>query len=255
VKGAAAHWPEYLIEATLLGLFMLSACSFALLLEHPASPVRAALPDPHGRRALMGLAMGATAVSLIYSPWGRRSGAHFNPATTLTFLRLGKVAPADAAGYVAAQFAGGALGVLLASRVIGMPLADPAVRYVVTQPGPAGVAVAFAAEAAISTVLMLVVLAVSNSRHARLTGLAAGALVATWITVEAPLSGMSMNPARSFGSAIAAGDFTALWVYFTAPPLGMLASAQVYRRRAVRCAKLAHDGPARCIFRCGYAGK
>jgi len=99
---------------------------------------------------------------------------------------------------------------------------------------------------------MLVVPAVSNSaRHARLTGLAAGALVATWIAVEAPLSGMSMNPARSFGSALAAGDFRALWVYFTAPPLGMLAAAQLYRRRGVRCAKLVHDRGGRCIFRCG----
>ena len=90
------HWREYLIEAAGLGLFMVSAAAMTTLLEHPASPVRLALPDPILRRILMGLAMGLTAASLIYSPWGRRSGAHFNPAVTLTVLRLGKVSRRDA---------------------------------------------------------------------------------------------------------------------------------------------------------------
>src|SRR5687767_11974542 len=106
------HWPEYLIEAFLLGAFMVSALGVTALLEHPASPVRAALPEPLVRRRLVGCGMGATAVSLVYSPWGQRSGAHFNPALTLTFLRLGKIEPADACGYLLAQFAGGVLGVL-----------------------------------------------------------------------------------------------------------------------------------------------
>ena len=70
------HWPEYLIEAFLLGAFMVSALGFTVLLEHPGSPVRAALPDALVRRALMGCAMGATAISLVYSPLGQRSGAH-----------------------------------------------------------------------------------------------------------------------------------------------------------------------------------
>ena len=87
--GRVGHWPEYLIEAAGLRLFMLMACTFGTL--HPASPVVQRLPDPLARRSLMGVAMGLTAVALIYSPWGRRSGAHFNPATTLTFWRLGKL--------------------------------------------------------------------------------------------------------------------------------------------------------------------
>jgi aquaporin Z len=98
-----AHWPEYLIEATGLGAFMLVACLAGTLLGHPASPAVRALPDPLARRALMGVAMGLTAVGLIDSPWGRRSGAHFNPATTLPFGRLGKIAPADAALLLAAE--------------------------------------------------------------------------------------------------------------------------------------------------------
>ena len=257
-RALAAHWPEYLIEAAGLGIFMLAACAFGTLLGHPASPVVQALPAPLPRRALMGVVMGLTATALIYSPWGRRSGAHFNPATTLTFWRLGKVATADAVLYVVAQVLGGIAGVAVAAAVLGSPLAAPDVRYVATLPGPAGPAGAFLAELAITFVLMSVVLRASNTASlARLTGLVAGALVATYITVEAPLSGMSMNPARSLASALPAGTWPTLWIYFVAPPLGMLLAAERFVRRrglaAVFCAKLHHDSSQRCIFRCRYA--
>ena len=59
------HWPEYAIEAAGLGAFMISAGAFATLLEYPGSPVRAALVDPIVRRAMMGAAMGVTAIGLI----------------------------------------------------------------------------------------------------------------------------------------------------------------------------------------------
>jgi aquaporin Z len=226
-----AHWPEYLMEAFGLGLFMVSACAFGALLEHPASFVRQQVTDPALRRVLMGLAMGLTAVANVYSPWGKQSGAHLNPSFTLAFLRLGRVKRWDAAFYVASQFAGAAAGVAAASTLIGRFLSHPSVNYVATTPGAEGVAAAFAAEVIISFILASVVLTVSNTRRiARLTGLFAGGLVAVYISVEAPLSGMSMNPARTLGSALSAQVWTALWVYFTAPPLGMLAAAEANAR-------------------------
>jgi aquaporin Z len=248
------HWPEYLIEALLLGLFMLSACTFATLIGHPASALHAALGNDVARRMLMGTLMGATAVTLIYSPPGRRSGAHLNPATTLTFYRLGRVAPRDALAYVVAQFVGGTLGVLLARGLIGPRLADPAVDYATTMPGPLGASAAFAGEVAITFVLMSVVLRANASpRWMRYTGVLAGCLVAAYITLEAPISGMSMNPARSFASAFGAGHWSTLWIYFVAPLLGMLAAAEVFvraqGRAAVPCPKMAHATP--CIF-CGH---
>jgi aquaporin Z len=252
------HWPEYLMEGAGLGIFMLSACSFATLLGNPESLGPRALPDPMLRRVLMGLAMGLTAVGIIYSPWGKRSGAHLNPSVTLTFLRLGKVHPWDALFYVAAQFAGGLAGVLLAATLIGPHLAAPAVNYAATVPGPWGIGTAFLAEAAIAFGLMMVVLTVSNRRPsvARCTGLCAGVLVALYITFEAPISGMSMNPARTFGSALPAQLWQGLWIYFTAPPIGMLLAAETYLRsigpRGAICAKLHHHNDKRCIFRCGY---
>jgi aquaporin Z len=178
----------------------------------------------------MGLAMGATAVSIIYSPWGQRSGAHMNPAVTLTFFRLGKVAGEDFVAYVMAQFLGGVIGIAAAAVVLGSLIAHPSINYVTTTPGPYGQTAAFLAESTISFGLMLVVLAFSNHpRLARFTGLTAGVLVWMYITVEAPLSGMSMNPARTFGSALVDSDFIGVWIYFVAPPLGMLTAAEVLR--------------------------
>lgn len=257
LQSLARHWPEYLMEAAELGLFMVSAALFTILLEHPASPVRAAIGEPFRRHFLAGLAMGATAIAIVYSPWGKQSGAHFNPAVTLTFFRLGKIEAWDAGFYVAAQFVGAVAGMMLVSLAFSRAVAHPTVNYVVTLPGADGPRIAFLAELAISFFLMLAILTLTNTRNlGRFTGVVAGCLVATYITFEAPLSGMSMNPARSFGSAVEARLWTALWVYFTAPPLGMLAAAELYARyrglAAVKCAKLHHQNDRRCIFRCGY---
>jgi aquaporin Z len=254
---AERHWPEYAIEAALLALFMISACVCTVVLEHPSSPVRMAIADERMRRALIGAAMGLTAVALIYSPWGQRSGAHFNPAVTIAFHHLGKIETRDAVGYVVAQCVGGIAGVALTRLVLGALLAHPSVDFVATVPGPDGAPTAFVAELAISFVQMMTVLVLANSGQARRTGLVAGALVATWITFEAPLSGMSMNPARTLGSAIAAQRWNGLWIYLTAPLLGMLAAAETYVRvwgaQRVLCAKLQHANTTlRCIFRCNY---
>ncbi len=125
-----------------------------------------------------------------------------------------------------------------------------------TLPGEPGVAIAFLAELLIAFVLMSVVLWVSNTaRLARFTGIFAGFLVALYITFEAPFSGMSMNPARTFGSAFAGHLWTALWIYFLAPVLAMQWAAAVYLRgtRTVYCAKLHHHNGQRCIFNCRFA--
>ncbi len=247
VARQTVHWAEASMEALGLGLFMISAGFTATLLEHDGS-LLAVLMSPFARRVVMGVVMGCTAVALIVSPWGRRSGAHINPAVTLTFLRLGRVTVPDALAYVAAQFIGGALGVWFDLALLGESFEKPPVNAVATLPGAAGLAVAFAAETLISFVLMSTVLALGRSeRTGRFTPLVAGALVCLFIVVEAPLSGMSMNPARTFASSLGAHDFTALWLYFTAPLVGMFLAAEVHRRFSPSgCAKLLHQQP--CHF-------
>lgn len=250
------HWPEYAIEATCLALFMIAAAGIATILQHPASPL-SGWNAPLLQRIPMGVAMGLTNAALVYSRLGARSGAHMNPAVTLTFLRLRKIAPVDAAGYVLAQFAGGFVGIWLATLAFaGLP-AHPSVNFVATVPGSAGPAVAFAAEVAMSFLLMTVILRMTNTpRLARFAGVGASLLVATYIIVEAPLSGMSMNPARTLGSNALASMWSTLWVYLFAPPLGMLLAGEWYSRRnghaSARCAKLHHATSARCIFYCHY---
>ncbi len=251
------HYPEYLMEAAGLGIVMLAASLVTVLLEHPASPVRQAISEPLLRRLIIGVAMGLSVIAIIYSPWGKQSGAHLNPVITFTFFRLGKIKPPDALSYIVAQCIGGLLGVLLAANFVRDAIVHPSVNYLVTIPGSNGVEAAFFAELIISFGLMLMILVTSNHpKLSRFTGIFKGILFTTYIMLEAPFSGMSMNPARTLASAIPAQNWTAIWVYFTAPLFGMLLAAELYvrfkGRNAVRCAKLHHHNHKRCIFCCGY---
>jgi aquaporin Z len=257
------HWPEFLMEAWGLGFFMSAAGGVWTLLVYPGSPVAQAVTNPLLRLSLMGAAMGLTSMGIIYSPWGRQSGAHINPAVTLVFLRLGKISRWDAFFYILFQFVGGLLGVALVYIVLGEKLASPPVSFVITVPGRNGASVAFLAEFIISFLLMLTILFTTNSaRLSRLTGVFAGMLVAVYIVVEAPFSGMSMNPARTVATALPAGMWTDIWIYFIAPVVGMQLAIYAYRlvtrlitgkEPTVLCAKLNHHTHRRCIFEnCGY---
>lgn len=249
------RWPEYSIEAVLVGLFMISACVFTVLFWLPSSPVPVNIPSIFVRRLMTGTAMGLTAIVLIYSPWGQRSGAHMNPSVTLAFYRLHKLRSAEAALYILFQFLGGMTGVWIAARMLGSRLGQPAVQYAATYPGKMGTALAAAAEFVISFLLMFMVLHISNhARLSRFTGIFAGLLIATYITFESPYSGMSMNPARTFASALPSGIWTGFWIYLVVPPIAMLSAAEFYTRtgfgQQVMCCKMFHNPRKDCTF-CG----
>lgn len=249
------HWPEYLIEAGLLGTFMFVACVAVFFVQHPRSTLAQRITHPSIRRVIIGILMGLTAIALIYSPLGQRSGAHMNPGTTLTFLVLDKIRPWDAVFYVLVQFIGAIAGVRLAEAALGQHMKHEAVNYAATVPGRHGVPAAWIAEFVIAFGMMSMVLFSTNhAASAPYTGVFAGVLVAVYIAIEAPLSGMSMNPARTLGSAIYARSYRGLWIYFTAPPLAMLCAAWLYvaiaGRECVYCAKMNHTGHERCIFNC-----
>src|SRR5579863_4243560 len=248
------HWPEYLMEAGEAGLYLFSACAVATMLWHPASPLQPHLPSDAVRRMLMGLAMGATIIAIVLSPWGKQSGAHFNPAVTFTFYRLRKVALWDTVFYCAAQLLGAVGGVALASLVLEGAPAHEAVRYAATIPGVYGNTIAFVAELAISFILMSSILFASNHKVlAPYTHYFAAILVAVYIAFESPLSGMSTNPARTFGPALYGSYWHAFWIYFIGPPVGMLAAAEILllvrEGKGPYCAKLHHHNDKRCIFR------
>lgn len=251
------HWRLYVDEGAELAIFMISACFFAVWLFDPALPTIGLLPSSALRRLLMGMSMGGTAILIIRSPMGKRSGAHFNPAITLTYFRLGKIGKWDAGFYVLFQFIGAICGVGLSALCLRSSLAVPSVDYVVTVPGRGGATGAFCAEYFMAALLMLVVLWFSNRPpFAQYTSYLVGVLIMFYVFVFAPVSGFSINPARTTGSAVFADVWTAVWLYFVAPVLGMMTSAEIYLRvygkESVLCAKLHPDPNYPCPFICHF---
>jgi aquaporin Z len=258
IKILKLNWKVYLMEAVCLGLFMISASLFATILEYPESHLRRAIPNSFFRLCMMGLAMGLTAIGITYSPMGKLSGAHMNPAITLSFLGLGKIKPADAFFYLVFQLAGGLIAVWAMVFVLGDPFKDGHVNYVVTAPGKLGNLSAFIAEVMMSFGMMIIVLNTSNhSRLSSYTGVIAGILVMNYVIVSAPISGFSINPARTIASAIPSGMYNSFWIYMTAPFLGMFAAAAIYKAVGAKtyCAKINHVDQYLCIFNCCYDKK
>ena len=249
--------PLYFFEAAELAIFMISACVCTTLLFHSSYPALRVIPNAALRRSLMGVGMGITAVFIIRCPMGQRSGAHFNPAITLAYFRLGKIAKWDAVFYIVFQFIGGVFGVAVSALLLGKRLSAPSVDYAVTIPGRYGTAAAFGAELFMSALLMGAVLWMANRPSvARYTSYMVGVLIALYILLFAPVSGFSINPARTTGSAVIACVWTAAWVYFTAPLLGMIGAAEIYLRvygaDRILCAKLHPDPKYPCPFRCNF---
>jgi aquaporin Z len=251
------NWILYVFEGIELAIFMISACAFTVLLFDPSYAAMRMVPSAAFRRLLMGIAMGVTAIVIIHSPMGKRSGAHFNPAISLTYFRLGKMVKWDALFYIVFQFLGGIMGVGVAALLLWKSISTPQVDYAVTVPGPAGTVAAFLAEFFMALLLMAVVLWASNRpRLAKYTSYLVGILIALYILLFAPVSGFSINPARTTGSAVFAGVWTAAWLYFVAPVMGMLCSAEIYLRifgaERVLCAKLHPDPEYLCPFLCQF---
>jgi aquaporin Z len=170
------------------------------------------------------LAFGLVAMAMVYA-FGEVSGAHLNPAVTLGFVAARRFEPRELWSYVGAQ-------------VLGACLASLALRWVFDDHPTLGATLprvsvgrAFALEAATSWLLMLVVLRMSSG--ARLAGSAAppafGATLAFGTLLAGPVTGASMNPARSLGPALASRATDELWLYLLAPALGALLAVPPYR--------------------------
>jgi aquaporin Z len=207
--------------AELLGTALLVAVglSIVIALWGDGSPLAALPLQPGLRRLLNGALFGGTGALIAYSFIGRVSGAHINPAMTLAFWLEGKIAWRDALGYVIAQLAGAMLGaaaLLLwgrtgASTTYGASLPEMGVPIVLPVAG----------EVLCTFLLVLIVFVmVARERFRRYTPLCNPVLFAILVWLEAPLSGASANPARSFGPALVSGTWHGFWVYIAGPCLG-----------------------------------
>jgi aquaporin Z len=245
------------MEGSEIGALTLSTCIWGTLIYSKDSPLTSFGLSQTFKSMLMGTAIAITTFLIIRSPFGRRSGAHFNPSVTLTFLWLGRIHRLDAVFYMAAHFAGAVAGVLAARQILGLRLSDPSVRYMVTLPGVYGSAVAFLGEFLLAGILMSTVLYSSNNRLlARFTPVFVALLTVFYFLLSSSISGFSVNPARSFSSALFAGVWQGIWIYFSAPCLGMLTAAVLYIKKMglnhVYCAKVFHDMRSPCPFPCRF---
>jgi MIP family channel proteins len=172
----------------------------------------------------VGLVFGLIVAAMIYAT-GHVSGAHLNPAVTLGFVLARHFPPRRMAGYWAAQLA----GAVAAAGCLRLLLGDTAS---VGATVPAGsVWQSFALEALLTFFLMFVIMAVATDTRAvgQAAALAIGATVGLEALFAGPISGASMNPARSLGPALVGGIWSAQWIYVTAPFLGATGAALVYR--------------------------
>lgn len=244
------HWREWMAEAAGTALLVLGGLSAVTLDFGRHSPVAAVVPSHSLRLLITGALFAATGSLVAVSPLGRISGAHLNPAVSLAFWLSRKMHHHDIVAYVVAQCAGAVAGAA-ALRLAWPEFAS--VGYGVTQPaGFLAPAAAVLIEAAMAALLVATILLfVSSMRTARWTPLAVWAVVTLLVWQGAPLTGTSLNPARSLGPALVAGNLHDLWIYLVGPPAGaalavLLVVTSIRLRPAT--AKLFHDPSYRSIF-------
>jgi len=173
----------------------------------------------------IGLVFGLVIMAMIYAT-GHLSGAHINPAVTIAFTLTRHFSARDAAAYVAAQLAGAAAAALLLLAI----WPDQPASLGATVPSVA-VGSALVYEAVLTAVLMFVIVAVATDTRAvgEAAAIAIGATVGLDAMFGGPISGASMNPARSAGPALVSGDLHALWLYIVAPLVGAAIGALTYQ--------------------------
>jgi aquaporin Z len=250
------HFPEYAAEffgTACLVFFGLSAVVFDFGAE---SPMAGWIHNPSLRLLITGLCFAGSGSLVALSPLGRLSGAHINPSVSLAFWLSGKMRGCDFAGYVVAQMLGGMAG---ATALVWIWRGSAAsVRNGMTLPGAGWpLWLVFDFEVALTGLLVfLIFIFVSSKRLLRWTPLMNWLVVATMVWLEAPISGTSLNPARSFGPALLTGVWTSQWLYFVAPPLGGMLGLAAFElfTPAWRClvtGKLVYAPHYRSIFHPG----
>lgn len=248
------HWVEYSAEmlGTAFNIFVgLSAVVFDF---GKGLPMELLIPDRSTRLLITGLIFAGSGSLFAISPLGKLSGAHINPSVTLAFWAQGKMHRQDVAGYFIGQFLGTILGAVLLSTVWGKYAAS--VDNGMTLPGePYPLWYVFLAEVMITCLLVLsIFIFVSSDRLMRWTPLMTWLMVATMVWLEAPISGTSLNPARSFGPALVTQLWRSQWIYFIAPPLGAILAVIAFRlltmgEREILTGKMCHMPHYRSIFK------
>lgn len=237
----AKQWPLFVSELVGTALLVLVGLSLIIVMFGTGSPLPAMIPDEGVRRLITGFLFGTTGAVIALSRIGKVSGAHINPAVSVGFWLMGKLAAPLALGYVIAQLLGGLLGAipLLAWGDMGQSVAFGA-----TSPGPGYSATSALLGEVVTTFAMVALLCVflGFRESRRFTPALFPFLYSVMVFLEAPISGTSTNPARSFGPAVVSGTWDAWWIYWIGPLLGMLGALVACSALAdrIEVAKLYH---------------
>ena len=222
------HPAMYLAELIGTAVLIFVGLSVVVALWGQGAPLASLPLSPPARRALNGFLFGSVGAAIAFSPMGRISGAHINPAVTLAFWLEDKIKWRDALGYLVAQCLGAALGgagLLLwgpigASNGFGASLPETGVSVVWPVLGEA-----------LCTFLLVacIFVLVAHQSTRWYTPLCNPPLFCLLVWLEAPLSGASANPARSLGPALVSGLWHGQWVYWIGPGLGAALAVAVLR--------------------------
>lgn len=190
-----------------------------------------------GIGGLVGVALAHGLVLLAFAyAYGHISGTHINPAVTVAVWAAGKMDAGKAFSYIVFQLTGGILGALALRWVLGGAETGLGATVLAQnlQAGGATISISpvvgMVLEAILTFFLVNTVLnAAVSGKGGELAGVAIGLTLTLAILVGGPLTGGSLNPARTLGPAVATGNFSDLWVYFVGPVVGAVAAALLYR--------------------------
>lgn len=248
------NWSEY--GAELLGTAFNILVGFSIITFNfgKGLPMERLIPAESPRLLINGLIFAGSGAIFAISPLGKLSGAHLNPCLSMAFWLQGKMHKKDLLGYIVGQFIGAILGTFLAVFLWGKYFVS--VNYSITLPGKGyPLWYVFLTEVFMTFLLVLsIFIFLTHHRLLRWTPVMVWLLVATMVWLGAPISGTSMNTARSIGPALAAWSWQHQWLYCIAPPIGALVAVGVFRlismgEREVLTGKLFHVPNYRCIFK------
>jgi aquaporin Z len=239
------HWTEYFCEllgtaillfAGLTGIYLVSLVNIVDVVKYLA----------------IGLFFAMGLVIVVYSPLGKRSGAHVNPAVTIAFWLNGLMSGIDTLCYIVAQFAGAVLGAWFAFTLfdwnnLAAALALPGV-------GSSGVLVFFIEFIIVFAMIIAIFTFISSGKTGRFTGIAVGIYIVLVTVLFAAISGAGLNPARNLGPAVLLLNFDYIWIYFAASVLAAFAAYGLFRGATQGtqpvCCKLCYKTEGQCLFKC-----
>lgn len=226
-----SDWKLFVAEAIGTGLLLFFGLSIVIFNWGEGSVVAELIPSEPVRRILTGFLFGTVGCLITISPVGKYSGAHINPAVTLAFWLRGRIRTVTMIGYVISQLIGGVIGCI---PLLAWGKQGESVEYAITLPGDAAIRSAFIGEViATACLIIYLYIFIGRKRLRNYTPYGIPFLYAILVWLEAPLSGCSTNPARSFAPALIAENFNDHWLYWIAPIIGMIIVSLFFRWRRI----------------------